>query len=53
MPVPPVFLGVGRISWREYWLLPTRLILRSVEGTTAWVLPHKIIPAGVAEMLVP
>ena len=52
MPPPPVFLGVGRISWRKY-CLPTRLILRSVEGTTAWVLTPKIIPAGIAEIIVP
>jgi hypothetical protein len=52
MPVLPVFLGVGRISWREY-CLPTDLILRSVEGTTVWVLTPKIIPASIAEIIVP
>jgi len=46
MPVPSDLLIVGHLSWREYFL-QTRLILCSVEGTIAWELTPKIIPAGI------
>ena len=48
---PPVFHDVGRISWRKY-CLPTSLITRSVEGTTAWVLTPKIIPVSISKIIV-
>ena len=47
-----------RLPWRWPYLLAQILpadatILRSVEGTTAWVPTPKIIPAGIAEIIVP